>query len=307
MFGGTMLKKIAVIVFILAFTTSSLGSSYAAGLLASPGGFQISMKAPQTYQGSLTVENIGNESLKVTIVPKRIQQDNIRILFSDVGIAKWITVNPKNFTLAPSEKKSVKFTVNIPSNLNISDAVGALVITGYPPKNNLSGRNQNLANLQIQQIPQIAVKVAVGFPGPIIESLVLENETVPALLTNFMNSSFVYQVKNNGTVYANMTGNVQLNGWFNQKNLTMDGVVYPDDHYYLMTNWEPGFLDFGLYQVNTTINYGRFEKDKTIQSTGTVFVFPVWLIILIVAILVIWTIRKKEIEVPIKIKIEKKK
>ena len=122
-----------------------------------------------------------------------------------------------------------------------------------------------------------------------------------------MPGNFVYHVQNNGTVYANMTGNVELNGWFNKEHLNMTGGVYPEDQYYLMTNWTPGLLDIGFYNVDTTINYGRYNQSQSIVTHDKVFVFPIWIIILILLVVVIYLLRKKEVSSPVKIKIERKK
>lgn len=299
-------RNISVLIIILSLIVCFSGASFAAGLLASPGGFKISMEAPQTYQSSLVVENIGNEQLEVKIEPKRIQKDNIHILFSDEGIAAWITVDPANFTLSPGEKKNVKFTVRIPTNINYYDAAGALLISGYPQKTEQNVQNNGQTNLQVQQVPQIAVPIDVGLPGTIIESLVLEKKDVPNILLTFIPGSFSYLLKNNGTVYANITGNVQLDGWFTDDNLKMEGEVYPGDQYYLMTDWTPGLEDFGVYQAKTTIKYGRFDQNQTLQTNNTLIVIPVWLILIILIILVWWGIRKKGVKSPLKIKIERK-
>lgn len=299
-------RKIGILMMIIILFVCFSGASFAAGLLASPGGFQITMKAPQTYQGNLIVENIGTEQLDVKIDPKRIQKDNIHILFSDEGIATWITVDPANFTLAPGEKKNVKFTVRIPANLNYYDAAGALLISGYPQQTQQNIQNTNLANLQVQQVPQIAVPIELGLPGAIIESLFLEKKDVPNILLNFIPGSFSYLIKNNGTVYVNMTGNIELDGWFSKKHITMEGEVYPGDQYYLMTKWAPGLEDFGVYHAKTTIKYGRFDQNQTLQTNDTLIVIPVWLIFIILIILMWWGIRKKGVKSPLKIKIERK-
>lgn len=296
---GKDFRNLGIITLFLLLLVS-LGSVSAAGLLASPGGFDLNMSGPQTYQGTLTVENIGQNILNVTVDPKRLQMDSINLLFSDVGIAKWISINETNFILKPSEKKQVHFTVTVPDNVDYYDAMGALVVRGYP-LNNTTQKGFN-----VQQVPELVIPVTVGLPGKITESLELVNSSQPSFLLSFMNGTFNYQVKNTGTVYANMTGIIQIKGWFNSHNVTMHGGVYPDDQYFLKTSWSPSMWDMGLYQTTTTINYGRYTQDKSITTHGWIFVFPVWLIILILIIVAVWIIRKKDIESPIKIKIEKK-
>lgn len=296
---GKDFRNLSIISLFLLLLVS-LGSVSATGLLASPGGFDLNMSGPQTYQGTLTVENIGQNILNVTVDPQRLQMDNVNLLFSDIGIAKWISINETNFILKPSEKKQVHFTVTVPDNVDYYDAMGALVVRGYPLKNTTQ------KGFNVQQVPELVIPITVGLPGKITESLELVKSSQPSFLLSFMNGTFTYQVKNTGTVYANMTGIIQIKGWFNSHNVTMHGSVYPDDQYFLKANWSPSIWDMGLYQTTTTINYGRYTPDKTITTKGWIFVFPVWLIVLIVLIVAIWFIRKKDIESPIKIKIEKK-
>ncbi|MDD3985799.1 MAG: hypothetical protein PHY59_08010 [Methanobacterium sp.] len=271
------LKKIGTISIISSILLLIISFSSAVGILASPGGFQVNMGAPQIYYGVVDVENIGDDTVNFVIENKKLLTDNIHLEFSDNGIAQWISVHPNNFTLTPHSKKQVSFTVNIPSNVNYSDALGALVINGYPVKN-----QQNIINnsFQVQQVPQIIVPIAVGFAGPIVESLSLIEKKIPSFLVTFMPGKFIYHAQNNGTVYANMTGNIKLNGWFNTDKINISGGVYPDDKYYLIGIWTPGLLDFGLYHTETTINYGRYNQSQTIISQDNIFVFPIWLIIL---------------------------
>lgn len=298
------IKKFSIILLTL-FLMGSIGSVAATGLLVSPGSFDLKMATPQEYQGSLIIENIGQNTINVTIDKKRLQMDNLNMIMSDVGIATWISIDQTNFLLEPKQKKTITFTVNVPEDVDYYDAMGALVVRGYPLKNNTSS-NQNMPNMQVQQVPEIVVPISVGYPGKIVESLQLLDYSTPSFLFNFMNGTFVYHVKNNGTVYANMTGNVELKGWFNSHNLNTTGGVFPDDQYYLKTSWSPGIFDVGLYEATTTIKYGRFAPTQTITTKDTIFVFPVWLIVLIVLVVAIWYIRKKDIKSPISIKIEKK-
>ena len=299
--------KIFPVIAVIVLVLSLIGSVAAVGILASPGGFKVEFNGgPTTYSGQVTVENIGNETLDVKITPKRMQKDDIHLLFSDVGIAQWISVNPANFTLAPNGKKVVSFTVKVPSNVNYFDAAGALVIDGYPQQSQKT-INQNSAVLNVKQVPELVVPVIVGLPGQIIESLQMLGHSAPTVLLSFMPGDFTYQLNNNGTVVANMTGNIEINGLLSKHNVSVDGSIYPGDNYTISTSWTPDFFDFGLYNAKTTINYGRYHQTQTLQTDDTILVIPVWLIIIIILAIAIWIIRKKEIESPINIKIERKK
>ncbi len=297
------IKWFTFVVLIIILLFSLMGSAYGAGLRASPAEINFSnMGTSSTATGHVTVTNIGNTPTNVTVVNKRLLMDSIHLLYSDDGIATWINVGLKNFTLAPGESKVVPFTITTPAQINYSDAEGALVIEGIPLE------SQNAKNsFSLKQAIDLVIPINVGLPGPIIESLQLIENSAPTVLLSYMPGDFTYQLYNNGTVYANMTGNIEINGLFSSQKVPIQGMVYPGNNYTLQTKWTPGLLDFGLYSADTKINYGRFQQDKLLQTNNTILVIPVWLIILLILAAAVWIIRKKGIESPVKIKVERKK
>jgi len=299
--------KIIPIIICFLIILSLAGSAMAAGLSASPGGFQIRFTGDlQTYTGQVIVGNIGYETLNIIINKKRMQKDDVTLLFSDGGIATWISVDPANFTLGPNETKTVTFKVDVPADINYYDAVGALIIQGHGQQPEINQGNQNLPTLQIHQVPELIVPIVLGLPGPIIESLQLLDHEAPVVLLSFMPGKFMYELNNNGTVFANMTGNIEISGLVNKHIIPIEGGVFPENNHTLIRKWEPGFFDFGIYNALTTINYGRYQATQTIKTDDTIIVIPVWLIIIILVALGIWIIKKKEIKSPIRLKIERK-
>lgn len=292
--------KIALIILLSIFVIGSLYPIFATGLWASPAEFRYDLKPGETVTGEVTVKNIGDDEVNVTVEKKRLLMDSIHIVYSDKGIANWITINDKTkFNLKPGESRKIRFTVKAPSKINYSDAMGALVIRGLPVTQNMTG------GMQVTQGVELVVPIRVGLPGPIIESLQLLDHKVPSVLLSFIPGEFVYELKNNGTVQANMTGTIEIKGLTTHK-IPIDGVVYPDDNYTLIERWTPGWTDIGLYKVNTKIEYGRFQKTKTIETSDVLVVIPVWLIILIIVGVIIWILRRKGVEPPITVKIERK-
>lgn len=302
MLSWSYLKTAGVVVLILITLTSiSWGSS---GLSVSPGSVDIKMQSPQIFQGEISVTNIGDSTLSVKVNPKRMLKNANTTLYADDGIATWISIDPAEFNLAPGEKKSVKYSINIPTNVNYYDAMGALQIVGTPPdlpKNQTGG-----LTTQIKQATAVVVPVIVGYPGQILESISLVDQQVPWALLSLMPTNLEYKVKNNGTVQAKMTNKVTVKGLFENQNFTVNGTVFPGDENTLKTQWTPGFFDMGVYDVESNINYGREQQTQNLQTKNTIFVFPSWLIIVIVILLIGWQIRKRDIKSPIRIKIEKK-
>lgn len=297
------LKNTWIFTLILILLMSTAWASN--GLAASPGSINVQIQGTQVFTTEISVSNVGDSPLNVVISKKRMMKGGSTVLYADDGIATWITVDPEEFVLAPNEEKKVKVTINIPSEINYSDAMGALIILG-----NTTDHTQNASlsgtSLLTKQIPAIMIPVIVGLPGEIIESISLTKYNVPWTLLSLMPGKLSYAVKNNGTVQATMSNHVTIKGLFENQNLTSNGTVYPGDEYTLVNEWTPGFFDMGLYSVESNIKYGREQQNQNLQTKSTIFVFPIWLIIVILILLVGWQIRKKDIKSPIRIKIEKK-
>lgn len=295
------IKTLKVLLVIFIISICSISPVVGLGLLASPPDVKFKIEPSETASGEILVKNIGADEVNVTISKTRLLKDNIHLEYSDTGIAQWIVPGITNFTLKPGETKTVPFKVIAPENINYNDAMGAILVTGTP----LNVTNSN-STVNIKQGIQLIVPIIVGLPGPIIESLQLLEHSAPTVLISYMPGDFIYHVKNNGTVYANMTGNIEIMGLISDHKVPIQGGVFPEDQYYANTTWEPGFSDFGLYSADTTIKYGRYNQTQTLKTHDTILVIPIWLIILIILAVLIWYIRKKDIKPPIKIKIERK-
>lgn len=295
------INKILAITLVLCLLGAA-APVFATGLSATPPEFQFKLNpSSPSGSGQFTVTNIGEETVNVIVEKKRMLKDDIHLELTDDGIANWINItSPRNFTLAPGQSATVSFKITSPGEYNYKDAVGAITVNGLPLD------PDNPTGVTILQAIQLVVPVVVGLPGPIVESLEVSEHSAPSVLLSFIPGVFTYEFKNNGTVYANVTGNITMNGLLNKATVPVQTGVYPGDNYTLQTQWTPGFFDFGVYSADTTLNYGRYQQDKTITTHDTVLVVPVWLIIILGIGIPIWILRRRGVESPIKIKIQKK-
>jgi len=117
-------------------------------------------------------------------------------------------------------------------------AVGAIVANAVPQTTSTQ------PGITVLQGIQLVIPIAVGLPGPIVNSLVITDHSAPQILLSFIPGVFTYQLDNNGTVYANVTGEIKLNGLLNSAAVPIETGVYPGDNYTLQTKWTPGFLRF---------------------------------------------------------------
>lgn len=291
-----------MIITLILGLLASIIPTYAAGLLATPPQFQFKLDSTNpTGSGEVTIKNIGDETVNVIIEKKRLLKDDIHLELTDNGIADWIDItSPTNFTLAPGQSSTVSFKITAPEQFNYNDAVGAIVANAVPQDTG------NKPGVTIVQGIQLVVPIAVGIPGPIVNSLEITGHSAPQVLLSFIPGVFTYQLDNKGTVYANITGKITLNGLLNSATVPIETGVYPGDNYTLQTNWTPGFFDFGLYSADTTLNYGRYQQDNNVKTHDTVLVIPIWLIIIIGVGVPVWYLRRKGVKSPIKIRIQRK-
>jgi P pilus assembly chaperone PapD len=158
MLSRNYLKTAGIVALILiSLTTAVWGNS---GLSVSPGGINIQIQTPQVVQGTISVSNIGDSPLNVTMNTTRIMKNSTTTLYADDGIATWITVNPAQFTLAPGEQKTVNYSIKIPPNVNYYDAMGGILIVGTPPKS-----NNNQTGGITTQVKQAAAVLVIKFQG----------------------------------------------------------------------------------------------------------------------------------------------
>lgn len=278
------MKKATVVTLILLFLLPSIS---AVNLLVSPTRFEI--KNTTHFSGKITVENFGNETIDVTIDKKRILKDKIHLLLLDGGAANWIKVKETQFILKPKEHKDIHFEVNVPPNYDYKDAVGALVIKATPkvtPQSKGGG-----TQFIIMQGTEVIVPIVIGLPGPIKESLKLENFKTPFIIITPLPGEFRYTLKNIGNTYQNFTGTITLNGWLTDTRVNSTGGVYPGDEYNDVVTWRPKLWDLGVYSVNAKIEYGRYNPQKPLEATNQVIVIPGWLIVLII-LLIVWRFPK---------------
>lgn len=289
------MRRWAIILLILFF----LSSVSAVNLVVSPTRFEI--KDTTHFSGKVTVENFGGETLEVTVDKKKVLKDKVHLLLVDGGVADWIKVKEANFVLKPGESKDVHFEVNVPSNYNYRDAVGALVISATPritPQAKGGG-----AQFVIKQGAEVIVPIVIGLPGPIMESVKLESFKAPFIVISPMGGNFKYTVKNTGNTYQNFTGTIILDGWFTDAKINSTGGVYPGDKYDDVVTWKPSLWDLGVYNAKCKIEYGRYNPQKPLEAQSQVIVIPGWLIVLVILLIAMRILKGKKI--PIKIRIEK--
>ncbi|RAO79233.1 hypothetical protein [Methanothermobacter tenebrarum] len=290
------MRRAIITLILLVFFLSSVS---AVNLLVSPTRFEI--KNTTHFSGKVTVENFGNETIDVTVDKKRILKDKTHLLLVDGGASDWIKIKETKFTLRPKEHKDVHFEVNVPSNYNYRDSVGALVIRATP-KSTPQAKGGG-TQFVIMQGAEVIVPIVIGLPGPIKESLKLEKFKVPLIIITPLPGEFRYTLKNTGNTYQNFTGTITLKGWFTNAKINSKGGVYPGDEYTDVVTWRPGLWDLGIYHADAKIEYGIYNPQRPLETTSQVIVIPGWLIVLII-LLIVWRFLKGK-KMPIKIKIER--
>lgn len=110
------------------------------------------------------------------------------------SLAKWINVEPKEFSLAPKEEKIIKFLISVPENAEPGGHYGTIIAGAKV----VVGPGATGAAI----IPRIGSVVLLTVPGAIEEKLVVKDFRVPSLYFDHGPIPFSISFENTGTVHV---------------------------------------------------------------------------------------------------------
>jgi len=185
----------------------------------------------------------------------------------------WISPRDTKILLRSGEEKKVYFNVAVPEGTAPGTHTGALVVENIA-KNTLSG--------------QVATLLLIDVAGIVEEAATIESWQLPTFIRKpHLNADLL--LKNNGTVAMPVRGTITISSVFGKKidsrEIALGGTVLPGTKRASHIN-ERFPLVAGPYKVELLIRYGL--SDTIIRREKTLWYFPVWLMVSIVMILVVW-------------------
>ena len=251
----------------------------------SPMSQKISLKAGETYEGSILVANpkaaTDDFYFKVTVSPYSVKGTEYAPDFLTVSdrsrIVEWITLDTESGKLAPDEVKEIKFAVKVPES---APAGGQYAMIGVSS----DGRGASEGSA-IQDVVEMASLIYADVEGETRrEGRILEtqipgfvasgNPVVSAMLTNEGNvhevATIDIRVKNN------LTGEVVYSA--DSEDTNMEVIIMPETTR-LFTRELGGLPALGIFEVVENIHF----MDTEMNSTAVMIICPIWFIALVFA------------------------
>lgn len=285
----TLLLIPVLLVIAFSFKFVATGQQADQGLEISPPSQELEVDPGQTVTITSTIRNKSTNSLPIdarledfTAVGDEGQVELTED--SPYSIKSWGKLTPESFTLEPGESREVTATVKVPK-----DAAGGRYgsfVFGVKGKSDETSAaiNQEIASLFLVRIS-----------GPVDEKLNLLEFKAPSF-SEFGPIPFGIKVKNTGNVHVKPYGLINVTDMFGRK--VKDVIIYetnvfPGAERVLNANLDNKFL-IGKYNATAIVYYGS-EKNDTLTSTLTFYVFPVKIAVVVLAVVIVFFFLRKRI------------
>ena len=255
----------------------------------------------------LDVLNIYNESPEALTVYPTLKnfgpddKENGEPQFTDVketpaegDLAQWVSIDTKPLTIAPNERKSLTFTINVPKESAAPGGhYGAILLATTPPSQ----------KGQVGVASQLGALLLVNVSGNVTEagSISQFGFKNPQVWYENLPIDFFLRFENSGNTHLRPTGSVVIEDMFGRKSadVIVNGAfasVLPRSIRRFEFGWhKKGFADaesglvrewnnfgYGKYTATLVLNYGR-SSNQIVTEQRVFYVWP-WRIMLAVAI-----------------------
>lgn len=199
------------------------------------------------------------------------------------SLAKWISFEPRTFTLNPREEKPVKFRIKIPDNAepggHYAGVIARIQAIGTP-----EGTGVGI-------VPRVASLVLLKVGGKIEEKIKVVEFDVEKRYSEKGPIKFILRLENQGTIHVKPTAKVIIKDLFGRKidEISFEArTILPNSTRKLETQWKKEWLFGGKYEAILRGFYG--EKEIPLEEKKIIFfVFP-WKLGLLFGILVVFFI-----------------
>ena len=263
----------------LTFGIFAQNQSSVQSLEVSPPSQELQIDPGQTLTATAKVRNKSRETLPLTV---RIEDftasgEEGQVALTDQGpysLAKWTTLTPKSFSLAPGEEQVVTAKIKVPSDKVAGGYYGSFVFSVTPPK------GAGVANVGQEIASLFLLKIA----GEVNEQLSLDSISAPSF-SEFGPVPLDIKFTNYGNIHTKVYGLVNISDMFGQKvaDLVINQTnIFPGASRVVKTTLDKQLL-FGKYTATAIMYYGT-TKNETLTSIGSFTVIPYRIIALLIVI-----------------------
>ncbi len=183
------------------------------------------------------------------------------------SIARWIKMEPEEFTLEPKEQKFVTFTINVPENAEPGGHYGSIlagttaVVGGEFVGAGVAGR--------------VGALVLLSVAGEVEENLIVKEFFAP-YYSEYGPINFTIRFENKGTIHLKPKGFVVITNWLGKKVADVGFVqrnVLPNSVRKIETSWDRKWLWAGRYTATLVGSYG-LSNTSLVPRVITFWAFP---------------------------------
>lgn len=248
--------------------------SLANDFIVSPGKTELLLDPGQSVVKTITVTNRFNKptKFKLDLEDFKGSSDNsspielMGLLQGPYSLKDYFKPEAMEFTLQPGDRATLAVQISVPEDAVPGGLYGSVIVTTQTDSEE-EATDPNALKSGVDIKSRIAVLYFVRVKGP-----VTEDGTLTVFKTDrnvYQNSpvNFTYGFKNNGSVYLNPYGYIELKNLYGTvvERIKIDPYyVLPDGERIMNKSFERGFM-FGCYTAEIFINRGYTENNTENQ------------------------------------------
>lgn len=246
---------------------------------------KISLKAGETYTGSILIANPKDATedfyYKISTSPYSVIGENYIADFETISdwsrILEWTTLEDTEGTLKPNETKRIFYTIEVPKNAPAGGQYLKIGVTSNAAASGSSGAVQDVFEIASLVFAEIDGETTRG--GRILEGKIPDFVTSsnPAVTAKFTNTGNVHETATTRLYVKNLLGGGEIYPQ-NGENPEMESIIMPLSTR-VISRQIPNLPVVGIFEVKETISY----RGDTMDVTSVMVVCPAWFILLVLA------------------------
>lgn len=246
---------------------------------------KISLKAGETYTGSILIANPKDATedfyYKISTSPYSVIGENYIADFETISdwsrILEWTTLEDTEGTLKPNETKRIFYTIEVPKNAPAGGQYLKIGVTSNAAASGSGGAVQDVFEIASLVFAEIDGETTRG--GRILEGKIPDFVTSsnPAVTAKFTNTGNVHETATTALYVKDLLGGGEIYPQ-NGENPEMESIIMPLSTR-VVSRQIPNLPVVGIFEVKETISY----RGDTMDVTSVMVVCPAWFILLILA------------------------
>lgn len=246
----------------------------------------LEIKAGETVTGEITIVNpdYATETLtyEISVAPYSVVGEgykaNLVSTNEYTAITDWITLSETTGSLEPGEKRTIKYTINVPENAPSGGQYSAILVDGLPKKT-----DEQSAITNVFEITHIIYANIAG--ETIHEAEILSND-IPTFVTKTpVTTSTTFSNYGNTHEYAEVNLLVKnvLNGEtiYSEEETNVTEIIMPNTTR-LFEREITNLPSLGIIEVTQSV----LCNDETSTTTSLVYICPLWFALLVAATII---------------------